>query len=51
MQQRVLETIHTLLGQVCIQAEIEPSQIVKAAVAGNSTMIHLFLGIHLRTSV
>jgi uncharacterized 2Fe-2S/4Fe-4S cluster protein (DUF4445 family) len=45
MQTLVLKTINSLLIQVCDQAEINPKDIYKAAVAGNSTMLHLFTGI------
>jgi uncharacterized 2Fe-2S/4Fe-4S cluster protein (DUF4445 family) len=45
MQNRVLETINQLVGQVCKRAKAKPQEIIKATVAGNSTMTHLFLGI------
>lgn len=46
MRQRVLDTIHELLKQACQQTpEAEPSRIMKATVAANSTMMHLMLGI------
>jgi uncharacterized 2Fe-2S/4Fe-4S cluster protein (DUF4445 family) len=45
MQQRVLDTINELIEITCKRANIEPQQIVKVTVAGNSTMTHLFLGI------
>lgn len=45
MQARVLETINSLIEQACKRARATPAEIVKACVAGNSTMIHLFLGI------
>ena len=45
MQALVLNTINSLLAQACAQAGISPSAIYKAAVAGNSTMLHLFNGI------
>lgn len=41
----VLETINSLIGTVCKRAQADASQIYKAAVAGNSTMIHMLLGI------
>ncbi|MFM8321314.1 MAG: ASKHA domain-containing protein, partial [Chloroflexota bacterium] len=45
-----LNSINTLIKEVCRRAAaahgpIEPRQLVKAAIAGNSTMMHLFLGI------
>ena len=45
MQSLVLSTTNTLLGQVCLDAEIRPEEIVRVTVAANSTMMHLFLGI------
>ncbi len=45
MQSLVLGTITTLVEQVCREAQIQTSEILRAAVAGNSTMMHLFLGI------
>jgi uncharacterized 2Fe-2S/4Fe-4S cluster protein (DUF4445 family) len=45
LQNRVLDTINKLVVQACKQAKAQPQEIVKATVAGNSTMTHLFLGI------
>jgi uncharacterized 2Fe-2S/4Fe-4S cluster protein (DUF4445 family) len=45
LQKRVIETINTLCETACKRAKIQPSEIVKATIAGNSTMIHLLLGI------
>jgi uncharacterized 2Fe-2S/4Fe-4S cluster protein (DUF4445 family) len=45
LQNRVLDTINQLIGQVCKRVNAKPMDIVKATVAGNSTMTHLFLGI------
>jgi uncharacterized 2Fe-2S/4Fe-4S cluster protein (DUF4445 family) len=45
MQKLVAGTINKLIHHVCRRAEIEPEQIYKATVAGNPTMLHLFLGI------
>jgi uncharacterized 2Fe-2S/4Fe-4S cluster protein (DUF4445 family) len=45
LQNRVLDTINQLITQVCKRVISNPLDIVKATVAGNSTMIHLFLGI------
>ncbi len=45
LQNRVLDTINQLIGQACKRANAKPQDIVKATVAGNSTMAHLFLGI------
>ena len=45
MQQRVLDTINELIEIACKRANVQPREIVKITVAGNSTMTHLFLGI------
>jgi uncharacterized 2Fe-2S/4Fe-4S cluster protein (DUF4445 family) len=45
LQNRVLDTINQLIGQLCKRTHAKPQDIVKATVAGNSTMTHLFLGI------
>ena len=50
LRQRVLETVNGLLELACKrvklpQGKVTPEQVVKATVAGNSTMIHLLLGI------
>ncbi|HEU0291897.1 MAG TPA: ASKHA domain-containing protein [Anaerolineales bacterium] len=50
LRQRVLETINSLLDLACKrvklpQGKVTPEQVVKAAIAGNSTMMHLLLGI------
>ncbi len=45
LQNRVLDTINQLIGQACKRTNTKPPDIVKATVAGNSTMVHLFLGI------
>jgi uncharacterized 2Fe-2S/4Fe-4S cluster protein (DUF4445 family) len=45
LQNRVLDTINQLIGQACKRSNAKPQDIVKATVAGNSTMTHLFLGI------
>ena len=45
MQHLVVGTINKLVQHVCRRAGIEPQQIYKAVVAGNPTMLHLFLGI------
>jgi uncharacterized 2Fe-2S/4Fe-4S cluster protein (DUF4445 family) len=41
----VLGTINMLLGKACQQVRAEPSDVCKATIAGNSTMMHLLLGI------
>jgi len=45
MHRLVLETINQLIERACGRAKIEPVDIVKAVIAGNSTMIHLLLGL------
>jgi uncharacterized 2Fe-2S/4Fe-4S cluster protein (DUF4445 family) len=50
LRQRVLETINKLLELACKrvkmpQGKVTPDQVVKMTIAGNSTMIHLLLGI------
>jgi uncharacterized 2Fe-2S/4Fe-4S cluster protein (DUF4445 family) len=45
MQALVQGTINGLIEQACKRVQAEPGAIYKAVVAGNSTMIHLFLGI------
>jgi uncharacterized 2Fe-2S/4Fe-4S cluster protein (DUF4445 family) len=41
----VRETIHTLLERLHKRTSISPEEIYKVTVAGNTTMIHLFLGL------
>ncbi len=41
----VLETINALLETACKRAQADPQDVVKATVSGNSTMMHLLLGI------
>ncbi len=45
MRQRVLDTINELLDTACKRVKAKPEDVMKAAIAGNSTMIHLLLGI------
>ena len=45
IQSLVIGTINKLVDLACRRASISPNQIYKASVAGNSTMIHLFLGL------
>ena len=45
LQQLVIGTFNRLLEQATARARVEPSRIYRATVAGNSTMIHLFLGL------
>jgi uncharacterized 2Fe-2S/4Fe-4S cluster protein (DUF4445 family) len=45
LQSLVVGTINELLDRAARRAKISPSEIYKMTVAGNSTMIHLFLGL------
>jgi uncharacterized 2Fe-2S/4Fe-4S cluster protein (DUF4445 family) len=45
MRKLVLQTINKLLERACKRAQLDPNEIFKVTVAGNSTMIHLLLGI------
>lgn len=45
MRKLVLETINKLLDRACLRSKVEPSEIYKVTIAGNSTMMHLLLGI------
>ncbi len=45
LQHRVVGTINKLGETACKRLKTRPDQIVKAIIAGNSTMIHLLLGI------
>jgi uncharacterized 2Fe-2S/4Fe-4S cluster protein (DUF4445 family) len=45
LQRAVVSEAIMLIRQMCRLARIKPSHIYKAAVVGNPTMIHLFLGI------
>ena len=44
MQSLVTATINWLVNMACKRAHVAPDDIVKATIAGNSTMIHLLLG-------
>jgi uncharacterized 2Fe-2S/4Fe-4S cluster protein (DUF4445 family) len=45
LRELVLATINDRIAALCGRADIEPVAIVKATVSGNSTMMHLLLGI------
>jgi len=45
LQRLVLGTLNELLDELTRRNGVEPRQIVRLSVAGNTTMIHLFLGI------
>ncbi|MFN2120286.1 MAG: ASKHA domain-containing protein [Anaerolineales bacterium] len=45
LRHRVLDTINGLVEIACKRTRTQPAEIVKASIAGNSTMMHLLLGI------
>lgn len=45
LRQRVLETINSLLDLACKRVKAKPAEVMKTAISGNSTMMHLLLGI------
>jgi uncharacterized 2Fe-2S/4Fe-4S cluster protein (DUF4445 family) len=45
LRQRVLDTINKLFDTACKRVKAKPDDVVKATIAGNSTMMHLLLGI------
>ena len=45
LQQRVVGVINQLAATACKRQNLEPQEIVKLSIAGNSTMMHLLLGI------
>ena len=45
MQALVIETINSLIAAACEKAKVDPQDIFKATIAGNSTMMHLLLDI------
>lgn len=45
LRQLVLDTINQLLNSACKRVQAQPQDIMKASIAGNSTMMHLLLGI------
>lgn len=45
MRELVLDTIDQLLAKACKRLNAHPSEVVKATISGNSTMMHLLLGI------
>jgi uncharacterized 2Fe-2S/4Fe-4S cluster protein (DUF4445 family) len=45
LRQRVLDTINGLIETACKRVKAKPADIVKGTIAGNSTMMHLLLGI------
>ncbi len=45
LQSLVISTINALIDEVCVRAGIHTADIVKATIAGNSTMLHLLLNV------
>lgn len=45
LQRQVVSTINKLSDTACKRAHAKPREIIKATIAGNSTMIHLLLGL------
>ncbi|GAB4453997.1 MAG: ASKHA domain-containing protein [Anaerolineae bacterium] len=45
MQALVVETINKLIDMACKRAQVSPDDVVKATIAGNSTMMHLLLAL------
>ncbi len=45
LQRLVLQTINGLIEEICQRQSIEPTSIYRMTVAGNTTMIHLFLAL------
>jgi uncharacterized 2Fe-2S/4Fe-4S cluster protein (DUF4445 family) len=45
LQRLVRETINTLLARACRRAEVDPRQVHRVTVAGNTTMLHLLLAV------
>jgi len=45
LRELVLQTINSLVERACDRAGIDAKEVVKATVSGNSTMMHLLLGI------
>ena len=45
LQEKIIETINSLVYAICKKVGINSNHIIKAVIAGNSTMIHLLLDI------
>jgi len=45
LQSKVITTINSLCETACKRVKAQPADVIKATIAGNSTMIHLLLGI------
>jgi uncharacterized 2Fe-2S/4Fe-4S cluster protein (DUF4445 family) len=48
LQQRIIETLNNLTGELCQEAGVEREQVAEAVVVGNTAMHHLFLGLPVR---
>lgn len=46
LQSRVLETINRLITQVAESHKVRPEEICNAVISGNTTMVHLLLGLN-----
>jgi len=46
LQTRVLNTLNRLIQEVCESNEVKPDEICNAVISGNTTMIHLLLGLN-----
>lgn len=45
MQEAVVETVNSVINELCSKAQVSSSQIYRAVVVGNTCMQHLFLGV------
>jgi uncharacterized 2Fe-2S/4Fe-4S cluster protein (DUF4445 family) len=45
LQRLVRETINTVLGRACRRADVDPRQVHRATITGNTTMLHLLLAV------
>jgi uncharacterized 2Fe-2S/4Fe-4S cluster protein (DUF4445 family) len=45
LQEKAVTGINGIIGRVCQEASVGPAEIYQAVVVGNTTMIHLFLGV------
>ncbi|MCI5227574.1 MAG: DUF4445 domain-containing protein [Candidatus Electrothrix sp. AX2] len=46
LQDAVILSIHELLDQLCREVEIRPQDVLATAISGNTTMVHLLLGLN-----
>jgi uncharacterized 2Fe-2S/4Fe-4S cluster protein (DUF4445 family) len=45
LQRKLIETLNTLIGEMCREASVTRNQIVEAVIAGNTAMHHLLAGL------